>query len=420
MEKERDTFDDLFRSKLQDFEVDTMPGDWEAIADRLPVKAPVPFRRTLRYWAAAAVVSLLMITSGVYLFKSEKEATPLAEKIEQETKKIETELAKETEVSVTQVQPVEERITASPVAAVQQSVMQATYKATVKVAENEPAVISSDDDLEEQAEVITHPDEDSVVVDREEVVQDHPEVGSIDTRSLIADAAPVGKVEKEAAPRKWGFGMGGGSVTTGTNNSLNTYALKNTMLTDQELLFLNSANFENNTYPKTNIHHKTPVSVGFSVSRYLNNRFALSTGLNYTFLSSTWDVDAPVYYNKTAQKLHFIGIPVSLSYKIAEWNRFQVYAAAGVMTEVNVSGKLITEKYSGKELYEKENEHIRMKEWLWSVNARAGVSYPLLRFVSLYAEAGVDYYFDNGSTIETVRSEKPFNVSLQAGFRLGF
>ena len=40
MEKERDTFDDLFRSKLQDFEVDTMPGDWEAIADRLPVKAP--------------------------------------------------------------------------------------------------------------------------------------------------------------------------------------------------------------------------------------------------------------------------------------------------------------------------------------------------------------------------------------------
>ncbi len=88
MEKERDTFDDLFRSKLQDFEVDTMPGDWEAIADRLPVKAPVPFRRTLRYWAAAAVVSLLMITSGVYLFKSEKEATPLAEKIEQENRDV--------------------------------------------------------------------------------------------------------------------------------------------------------------------------------------------------------------------------------------------------------------------------------------------------------------------------------------------
>ena len=47
-DKERDIFDDLFRSKLQDFEVDTMPGDWEAIADRLPVKKSVSFRRTLR------------------------------------------------------------------------------------------------------------------------------------------------------------------------------------------------------------------------------------------------------------------------------------------------------------------------------------------------------------------------------------
>ena len=322
------------------------------------------------------------------MFKSEKEVAPIAEKIEKETKKVETELAKEVEAPVAPIEPIKEKVTASPVAVVQQPVkVQSTYKAAVKVADTEPAIISSDDDLEEQAEVIIHPDEEPVVVEKEEVAQDHPEVGSATTRSLIADAAPVGKKEKEVSPRKWGFGMGGGSVTAGTNNSLNTYALKNTMMTDQELLFLNAANFENNTYPKTNIHHKTPISVGFSVSRYLNNRFALLMGLNY---------------------------------KIAEWNRFQVYAAAGAMTEVNVSGKLITEKYSGKELYGKESEHIRMKEWMWSVNARAGVSYPLLRFVSLYAEAGVDYYFDNGSTIETVRSEKPFNVSLQAGFRLGF
>lgn len=46
--------------------------------------------------------------------------------------------------------------------------MQATYKATVKVAENEPAVISSDDDMEENAEVITLPDN-TAVVETEEV-----------------------------------------------------------------------------------------------------------------------------------------------------------------------------------------------------------------------------------------------------------
>lgn len=418
MEKERDTIDDLFRSKLYDFEEETMPGDWEAIADRLPGKAPVPFRRTLRYWAAAAVVSLLMITSGVYLFRSEKEPPPVADRIEQETKKMETELAKESEVPVTAIQPVEEQIPATPIAKVQQPVVRETYKAAVKVADTEPAVISSDDDMEEKAEVIIHSDE-TDVVETEDVVQDHPEVGSAnDPRSLIADAAPAGKKEKTVSPRRWGFGMGGGSVTTGTSNSLNTYVLKNTSLTDQELLFLNSANFENSTR-RTNVKHKTPVSVGMSVSYSLNNRFALVTGLNYSLLSSSWET-TDTYHNKTSQKLHFIGVPLSLSYKIAEWKRFHVYAAAGVMTEVNVSGKLVTKKYMHKELYEKESEHIRMKEWMWSVNARAGVSYPLLRFVSLYAEVGADYYFDNGSSIETVRSEKPFNVNLQAGFRLGF
>lgn len=418
MEKERDTIDDLFRSKLYDFEEETMPGDWEAIADRLPGKAPVPFRRTLRYWAAAAVVSLLMITSGVYLFRSEKEPPPVADRIEQETKKMETELAKESEVPVTAIQPVEEQIPAPPIAKVQQPVVRETYKAPVKVADTEPAVISSDDDMEEKAEVIIHSDE-TAVVETEDVVQDHPEVGSAnDIRSLVADAAPAGKKEKTVSPRRWGFGMGGGSVTTGTSNSLNTYVLKNTSLTDQELLFLNSANFENSTR-RTNVKHKTPVSVGMSVSYSLNNRFALVTGLNYSLLSSSWET-TDTYHNKTSQKLHFIGVPLSLSYKIAEWKRFQVYAAAGVMTEVNVSGKLVTKKYMHKELYEKESEHIRMKEWMWSVNARAGVSYPLLRFVSLYAEVGADYYFDNGSSIETVRSEKPFNVNLQAGFRLGF
>lgn len=78
-DKERDIFDDLCRSKLQDFEADTMPGDWEAIADRLTVKKSVPFRRTLRYWAAAAVISLLVLTGGIYVFNHDREHLPIAE-----------------------------------------------------------------------------------------------------------------------------------------------------------------------------------------------------------------------------------------------------------------------------------------------------------------------------------------------------
>ena len=77
--KERDIWDDAIRSKLEDFEMDTLPGDWEAIADRLPGKAPVPLRRTLRYWVAAAVISLLVVSGGIYLYDREMEDLPIAQ-----------------------------------------------------------------------------------------------------------------------------------------------------------------------------------------------------------------------------------------------------------------------------------------------------------------------------------------------------
>ena len=80
-DKERDIFDDLCRSKLQEFEADTMPGDWEAIADRLSVEKSVPFRRALRYWAAAAVISLLVVTGSITVFYHDQEHMPVAETV---------------------------------------------------------------------------------------------------------------------------------------------------------------------------------------------------------------------------------------------------------------------------------------------------------------------------------------------------
>lgn len=65
--KERDIWDDAIRSKLEDFEMDTLPGDWEAIADRLPGKAPVPLRRTLATGLPPAR-DLLIGRIGWYLF----------------------------------------------------------------------------------------------------------------------------------------------------------------------------------------------------------------------------------------------------------------------------------------------------------------------------------------------------------------
>lgn len=415
-DKDKDIVDELFRSKLYDFEVDTMPDDWDAIADRLPGKAPVSLRPALRYWAAAAaVISLLMVIGSIYIADRKTIPAPIAQEIEQQTEALEQSLRTEKtpERHATEETPLAMK---SP-----RRAMTAAFK-RVESEENIPAALSVDEEALAADDPVVA--EVAQATDTSEVKTDRLFRQEEERSEWVAQAAPVTKSRKEkeekpeAPARKWGFGMGAGGLSVGADNMVPQYVTNSTSLRSESLMLMNAPYF-NNELPKTDIRHKTPISFGLSVSRYLNSRFALQTGLTYSFLSSEWTTNGD-YHGKTKQKLHFIGIPLSLTYKIAEWNRFNFYAAAGVMAELNVAGTLSARLYNDNEEMVRVNERVRMKELLWSTRASVGVSYPVIRFVSAFAEVGAAYYFDNGSRVETVHSEKPFNVSLQLGFRLGF
>lgn len=466
-EKERDNIDDLLRTKLLDFEADVQPADWEAIARRLPAASPLPLRRRIGYWAAAAVVSLLVATGTLYLWHrqprvdrmaeelktasetletrraadvfaastAEKGTEPTGGKSDDETSRAhellenrETENGRNVQPLTTQVQtPVVASVLSAPAARRSRSSSAAESRTTDPVDASDPmarAIAANNEAARTQAIAETPvPDAAGAANEQTATVETTTHASALEKAlplsSRTASVSSPRRAKKKPSARKWGIGMGAGSLSVGADNLVPQYVTNSSTLRSESLMLMNAVNFNNLDLPKTEIHHKTPVSFGLSVSRYLSNRFSLQTGLNYAFLSSEWETNGS-YRAKTKQKLHFIGIPLSVSYKIAEWNRFNVYAAAGGMTEINVSGKRKTQFFYREKEMDHSREHIRMKEWLWSVNARAGVSYPLIRFVSAFAEVGASYYFDNGSDIETIHSEKPFNVSLQLGFRLGF
>lgn len=442
-EEERNKLEDVFFSKLYDIEVDTMPEDWEAIAGRLPEKAPVPFRRTLSYWVAAAVISLLVVTGSIFLYEKgpgldpvARKGTPAAETVSEEPQpEGMTLLSADRKIAKEEKTTVEKDAQAVKVAGIAKTKVglaggMAAASAAGKERMDAQAVLSDDKQMAAQAQENTDGRKETVRKEsfqkepvRKERETDEksflPDLARPQSRSLLAEAAPASKVSSGASSRKWGIGMGAGGLSVGADHVIPQYVTNSSTLRSENLLMMNAVSFNADELPKTDIHHKVPVSFGLSVSRYLNRRFSLQTGLTYSFLSSDWKTNGD-YHGKTKQKLHFIGIPLSLSYKIAEWNRFNFYASAGAMTEVNVAGKRRTQLFSDTKEINSMQERVRMKEWLWSVNARAGVSYPLIRFVSAFAEVGASYYFDNGSSIETIHSEKPFNVSLQLGFRLGF
>ena len=83
-DKDKNSIEDLFRSKLYDFEAETSPDDWSAIVDKLDAPKVRLFPRVLRYWAAAAVIALLFLGGSIYLFHSRHDQPQLARLMQEE------------------------------------------------------------------------------------------------------------------------------------------------------------------------------------------------------------------------------------------------------------------------------------------------------------------------------------------------
>jgi hypothetical protein len=397
MNNERDKWDDLFRLKLQDMEIDTMPEDWEGIAQRLPEAKRVPFRRWV--WAAAVFAALVVGGGSLYLSRLTDTNTTFT------------------------AQPTVSNTPSAPVVTPAIPLAPPNSQTVVAVAAKplrQPVAVAA---IIQEAPVTTEEMEEEMTEDiKQEPVEEEATTPTIDTRTLIADAAPIPTENNLTSSRKWSFGAGIGGLTQNSGETVNTYVLRSSSkLEDEELLALNAAPDQNHgKLPRTNIKHKIPLSFGLSVSRALNNRFSFQTGLVYSLLISDWETQATAYNTKTRQTLHFVGIPLSLSYKIAEWNRFHLYASAGALTQVNLVGGLKVRRFSDDLQTGVSYENQRMKEWQWSVSAQAGITYPLFPHINAFAEIGAAYYFENGSAVETIYSDKPFNINPQIGFRLSF
>ena len=169
---------------------------------------------------------------------------------------------------------------------------------------------------------------------------------------------------------------------------------------------------------ETKITHHLPVRTGVTFAYQLNHRLSLGSGLNYTRLVSDRREGSDSHYMNSRQILHYVGIPLQLKYDILAWKGLELYATAGVLTEKCVSGKSEKDFVLDDKTEQTQTEKLASKPFQCSVNAAAGLQYNLTNTVGLYAEPGVSYYFDDGSSVETIYKDKPLNFSLNIGFRI--
>ncbi len=174
-----------------------------------------------------------------------------------------------------------------------------------------------------------------------------------------------------------------------------------------------------NQYADSRVTHKMPVKVGLSIHIPLTSRLAIHTGLDYTRLSSEIISGTNDAYYQTDQTLHYVGLPVSVSYAFLQTRYVDLYGAAGVEIQKCVNGRQTT-NFNANNTFKastETTESIGKSVWQSSANVSLGFQLNIVPTVGVYAEPGVSYYPSDGSTLLTVWREKPWQFSLQVGLR---
>lgn len=208
------------------------------------------------------------------------------------------------------------------------------------------------------------------------------------------------------------YAMGGGNAQNSTNGVLMSPVLANYYSS-----IANTPNASRSEKQKPiylsdyeeRQHHDQPLSLGLTVSLPVSSRLALVTGLAYTRLHAEFTNIMSANSISKEQTLHYVGIPLSAQYHFWRTRWLQAYASAGMQIDKNISAKVATDGSA---------QTTDLDRLQWSAQGAVGVQLNMMPQLSLYAEPGVKYYFDNGSHLQNYFKDKPLEFNLQFGLRL--
>ena len=172
----------------------------------------------------------------------------------------------------------------------------------------------------------------------------------------------------------------------------------------------------------TKYNHKLPVKFGVSFRYGFNERLGIESGLTYTLLNSTFTTAAGTANGNTTgkQTLHYIGIPLNVTYNIIGSKLFNVYASAGGAMEKAVGGYFETTGHVDGKRSETNRNSLKPKELQWSLNASAGAQVNVLNQLGLYVEPGISYRIPSGSHVRSIYTDKKLDFSIGFGIRFNF
>ncbi len=394
------------RQRLNDAEVPAPENLWDSISQQLDAQgqqqdaedaqvAKKPHRVALLPWAAAASVVLI---AGVGMWWQLRSNTPHIAMLEPTPHPISLtdNKAVVADVSATNTKPSAINTKASAA-----NTHISTTSTHAMLAYKDSALAPTASNKEEEMALAMAEQE----VQSEPIAEVSNSQGS--ARTLTArNTYALPRTQHQTSNTRWQMGVG----TAGNMNRyessgpiyVNSLSAVNTEYADNEMFRVSP--YEQDTKDVT--HHDMPISIGFTASYSVTPRIALASGLVYTLATSSFQHGASM--PKETQTLHYVGIPLNLSYTIWGNSWLRTYVMAGAQADMNVKATLKADGHKS----DIDNDRAQ-----FSVTGGAGVQLNVAQQLGVYVEPGVRYYFDNGSAVQTIFKEHPTNFSLQVGLR---
>ena len=166
-------------------------------------------------------------------------------------------------------------------------------------------------------------------------------------------------------------------------------------------------------------HHDKPITLGLAVNKNIGKHWSLETGLQYSYLKSYFTLGTGNYRVDKEQKLHYIGIPIKLSYQFMAYKRLSAYGSAGASIQIPLSGKTYADYViGGKSGYTTDWKTTPSIQW--TVNTNIGIQYQFAPKLTLFVEPTLNWYIPNGSEVKNTWTERPFTLTVPFGIRLSW
>ncbi len=405
-----DDFSRLVRQKLEGHRIPVDADSWTEIEHRLN-----PPRRRRLWWIAGAAATVAVLVS-VYLFRPQDD--PIGQlatvgqvlSVNEESSVITEKNGHETEKPLSPV-PVKKTLSTS------------TRSVGLMAKQTKPVETSHGGSTVTDIEKTLSTD--SVA---QEIGKDLSKIiADAGSETDISDSVPAKpNVKQKEEPKVWlakkkdkkekgwllaaSFSSNGGAPKT---NDADAWAMPNDYSGSPKVATMENASLYSSKDPYSvgDAKHSLPLSLGISVRKNINDRFAIETGLTYTYLSSRFGSGNAA---EAKQELHYLGIPLNAVVYLWSSSNWNIYISAGGMGE---KGLRRNYTYTGINSEASISEGINHMQW--SLNASVGISYRVYKDWGIYFEPKYSYFFDNDQPA-SIRTDNKNCFGFNGGIRFEF